>query len=316
VREKSSNRSLNTTVRQIRLAARRRRATRSTSAVSAAACSAGGRGRRPSARWAPIERRRRPTTTGRGSWLCASACRWRPEARPSIAISAASLNSATSPTVVFPRSRSFLEWMEERELTLHRDEEQTVWLRDPARDLRQELGPRDPDRDRQADFPAYLAAQLHGDLPRRTRDVFEPAHVEKRLVDRQPLDDRRRLPEHREHRLARFAVGLEARRDDDRVRTQALGLPAAHRRAHAAGLGLIAGGEHDARADDHRPADETRIVPLFDRGVKRVEVGVEDRRGTWHEHMFPCGLDASMRKHSGATPRSARGTEMVDSASA
>jgi hypothetical protein len=122
--------------------------------------------------------------------------------------------------------------------------------------------------------------------------VLEPAHVEKRLVDRQALDDRRRVFEHREHRLARFAVGLEARRDDDRVRTQALGLPAAHRRSHATGLRLVAGGEHDTRPDDHRPADQARIVALLDRRVKRVEVGVEDRRSTWHEQMFSCTLDA------------------------
>ena len=45
-------------------------------------------GPRPSARCEPIDRRRRPTCTGRGSRLCASACRCRPDARPSISTSA------------------------------------------------------------------------------------------------------------------------------------------------------------------------------------------------------------------------------------
>ena len=39
------------------------------------------RGQRPSARCDPIDRRRRPTCTGRGSRLWARACRWRPDAR-------------------------------------------------------------------------------------------------------------------------------------------------------------------------------------------------------------------------------------------
>ena len=53
---------------------------------------------------------------------------------------------------------------------------------------------------------------------------------------------------------------------------------AAHRGAHAERLRLVAGGEHDAAADDHRPAAQPRVVALLDRRVERVEVGVEDRR--------------------------------------
>ncbi len=67
-------------------------------------------------------------------------------------------------------------------------------------------------------------------------------------------------------------------RDDDRVRAQAARLRAAHRRAHAVRLRLVARGEHDARPDDHRPAAQPRVVALLDRRVERVEVGVQDRR--------------------------------------
>ena len=65
-----------------------------------ASMSRGERGCRPSARCDPIERRRRPTATGRGSRLWASAWRWRPDAGPSIATSAA------SPQARRPRRRS------------------------------------------------------------------------------------------------------------------------------------------------------------------------------------------------------------------
>ena len=62
-------------------------------------------GERPRARCDPIERRRRPTCTGRGSRLWARAWRCRPDARPSIETSAASgrlgdLADGGDPTVV------------------------------------------------------------------------------------------------------------------------------------------------------------------------------------------------------------------------
>ena len=154
-----------------------RRARRAT-----ASSAAGDRRLRPSARCAPIERRRRPTCTGRGSRLCASACSCRPAARPSIETSVASASWATSPTVVIPRAWSLRggdradapepldrQRVEEVELAVGRHHEQAVGLGHAARDLGEELGPRDADRDRQADLLAHLAPQPHGDLRRRAR---------------------------------------------------------------------------------------------------------------------------------------------------
>ncbi len=57
--------------------------TRSTSPISTTWRSARERRLRPSACWAPIDLRLTRGRTGRGSRFCASACRWRPEARPS-----------------------------------------------------------------------------------------------------------------------------------------------------------------------------------------------------------------------------------------
>ena len=143
----------------------------------------GDRRRRPSARCEPIERRRRPTRTRRGSRLWASACRCRPAARPSIATSAASGSSATSPTVVIPRAWSLRavtgpdapepldrQRVEERQLAVGRHDEQAVGLGHAARHLGEELGARHADGDRQPDLLEHLAPQPRGDLRRRARD--------------------------------------------------------------------------------------------------------------------------------------------------
>ncbi len=80
--------------------------TRSTRATRSASSASGVQGLRPRARCEPIEPRRRRACTGLGSRLCASACRCRPDARPSIETSTASGSSATWLTVSIPRSRS------------------------------------------------------------------------------------------------------------------------------------------------------------------------------------------------------------------
>ena len=105
-REKSAKRKRSVTVRQTRRAARSRRARRSTSPTTTVSRSAHDLGERPRARWAPIERRRRPPRTRRGSRLWARAWRWRPAAWPSIETSVASPSWATWPTVTRSLSRS------------------------------------------------------------------------------------------------------------------------------------------------------------------------------------------------------------------
>ena len=106
------------------------------------------------------------------------------------------------------------------------------------------------------------------------------------LVDREPLDKRRRVLEHAEERLARIGVRSHARWHDDRVRTELPGEPYAHRGADAVRLRLVAGGENDARADDHRPPAQRGIVALLHGGIEGVDVGVQDRRLRAHERMF------------------------------
>ena len=124
----------------------------------------------------------------------------------------------------------------------------------------------------------HVAAQAGGDLDRRAGDPPQAADVEERLVDGQALDERRGVLEHLEHRRAGVDVGREPGRHDDGVGAQPPGLVPAHRRAHAERLGLVAGGEHDAAADDDRAAPQAGVVALLDGGVEGVEIGVQDRR--------------------------------------
>jgi hypothetical protein len=172
------------------------------------------------------------------------------------------------------------------QLGVGRHDEETVGLRHGAGHLGQELRPRHADGDRQADTLADLPAQSRRDLDRRAGEPPEPADVEERLVDRQALHQRRGLPEHLEDRLARRRVRRHPRRHHDRLRTQLPGLPPTHRRAHAASLGLVAGRKHHATSDDHRPTTQPRIVPLLDRRVERVQVGMQDRPLARHDLIF------------------------------
>ena len=212
--------------------------------------------------------------------------------------SAASVSAATWPTVVMPRLRSLSavtrpdapepldrQRMEEGELAVGRHHEQTVGLRHATRHLGEELRPGHPDGDRQTDLLENLASQPHCDLGGGARDPSQPAHIEERLVDRESLDQRRRVFEHPEHRLARLGVRRHPGRDHDRLRAQAAGLCSAHRGADAACLGLVAGRQHDPRPDDHGPAAQATIISLLDRRIERIEVSVQDRRLV-HEHMF------------------------------
>ena len=177
--------------------------------------------------------------------------------------------------------------VQERELAVGRHDEQAVRLRNAARDLGEELRARDADRDRETDMRPSVAPQSHGDVGRRARQAAHAAHVEECLVDRKPLDDRRRVLEDAEERLARVRVRGHARRDDDRVGAETARLPSTHRGANAVRLRLVARGKDDAGADDHRPPAQSRIVSLLDRRVEGVDVSVQDRRLVLvHERMF------------------------------
>ena len=166
--------------------------------------------------------------------------------------------------------------VQEAELVVGGDDQEAVGLGHAARHLGEELGACDAHRDRQADLLAHPLPQPHRDLLRRPRHAAQATDIEERLVDGEALDQRCGVLEDGKHGLAGVGVGRHAGPDHDGVRTQSPRWAAAHRCAHAEGLGLIAGGQDHAAADDHRAAAQPRVVALLDRRVEGVEVGVQD----------------------------------------
>ncbi len=121
-------------------------------------------------------------------------------------------------------------------------------------------------------------------------DLAQATDVEERLVDRERLDQRCGVVEHREDGAAGVGVRVHAGRHHDRVGTQGQGLPAVHRAPHAAGPGLVAGRHHDAAPDDDRPAPQLRVVALLDRREEGVEVGMQD---AWRSDTNTCSHSRS-----------------------
>ena len=181
--------------------------------------------------------------------------------------------------------------VQECELALDRNDEQTVGLGDATGYLRQELRSCHAHRDADPHPLEHVSTQVHRDLGRRAGDPAQPADVQERLVDGEPLDVRRGVVEDGEHRLARLAVGLHPRLDDDRLRAQASRLCLAHRRPHAVRLRLVAGREYDASPDDHGATAQCWVVALLDRRVEGVSVGVQDRAVARHRSILAPATD-------------------------
>ena len=269
-REKSSKRSRSTTVRPTRRAAAhpagdavderderrvdlvRRPRRRGRARAARRSSRAGGRPR-----------------TRRGSRLCASACRCRPDARPSIATSAASSSRATCADRRDARGRG----------ASPRSPAPTPQSRSTGSGCRNASSPSGGTTSRPSGFATPLATFARNFVRAtptvigrptcsrtsrrsRARDLGRAC----RRSARSPRTSRNASSidspstsgvvssNTAETRLARLRVRRHPRRHDDRVRAQPARLPAAHRRADAERLRLVARREHDPAADDHRPA--------------------------------------------------------------
>ena len=264
---------------------------------------------------------------GRGSRLCASACRWRPDACPSRCTSSDSSSAATWPTVARPRVVQLRrgdppdapepldgERVEEPELVVGRDDEQAVGLGDAARHLREELRSRDADRDRQPDLARARAAAA-GRRSRRACPASRSSPRTSRNASSIESPSTSGVVSSNTSKTALLASEYADIRgdDDDRVGAQPPRLPPAHRRPDAERLRLVARREHDAAADEHRPPAERAVVPLLDRGEERVEVGVEDRRRPTRTYVR-TGRGAGQRTRA-ASSSPARGASLRGSAS-
>ena len=123
-------------------------------------------------------------------------------------------------------------------------------------------------------------------------------HVQEGLVDRDRLHERRESTKDR-HDLATHAlVGSPVHRHEDAVGAEPSSRPDGHRRVDAELPCLVRGGAHDAavarpaHADDHRSADELRVIPLLDGREEGVEVDVQDRP---IGHAVDCRPEACQR---------------------
>ena len=215
-RVKSSKRNRSTTVRPTRPDCRMRCVTRSTMLRNTASSSPAAFGRRPSARCEPIEERRFRACTGRGSRLCASALSFLPAATPTRPMSVSSGRSATSPTVESPTSWSFAA------VTAP-----TPQRRSTASGRRNSSSPVGSTRSRPSGFATPLATLARNFVratptvmlrptsaatcSRRLRDLergpgysAQAANVQKRFIDRDALDQRGRVIEHRKHVATRL----------------------------------------------------------------------------------------------------------------
>ena len=108
------------------------------------------------------------------------------------------------------------------------------------------------------------------------RDVGE------RLVDGDPLDQRREVAQHVDRGVAQPLVFLEMAADENELRTELARPPPRHPAAHAEGLRLVGSGKHDAAADGDRLAAQRRVEQLLDRGVEGVQVRMEDGGCRFH----------------------------------
>ena len=116
-----------------------------------------------------------------------------------------------------------------------------------------------------------------------------PGHVGEGLVDGDALDSRREVAQDSDRRVAESLVFVKVSADKDKIRTQLPRAPSRHAASYAEGTRLVGGREHDAASHRNRLAAQTRVEQLFDRRIKRVEVGVEN------------GGQLAERRH-GATP--------------
>src|SRR6185437_1165016 len=121
--------------------------------------------------------------------------------------------------------------------------------------------------------------------------------------EREALHERGDLVEHAEDLPRDLAVALHARRDADRSGAEAQRGMHGHGRAHTELTDRVAGrGDHSAAAgppDDHRFADELRVVTLFDRCIERVHVDVQD--GASHSVRTLYAIVTSARKEPSTT---------------
>jgi hypothetical protein len=172
--------------------------------------------------------------------------------------------------------------VQECQLALDRHDEQPIWLAQAAGDLGQVFGPGYADRDGKPRPLAHVATQGSSDDGWFPAQPPQATDIEERFVDRHAFHERSGVMEDLENLAAGRDISIEVRPDDDGVGAEPHRLASAHGGAHAVGLRLVAGGQHDPTTDDDRFAAQARVIALLDRREERVEVGMQD--GAFGDH--------------------------------
>lgn len=162
------------------------------------------------------------------------------------------------------------------------DDHKPIGLGHLRRDLGKVLGAGDADRDRQAELTAHPPADLDCYVLGGTEEVGAAGDVGERLVDGYAFDQRREIVEHLDRGVAEPLVVLEVAADEDQLRAEFPRSLSGHSATHPECLRLIGCGENDTAAHRYGPAAQRGVQKLFDRGVERVEVGMQDGGGGFH----------------------------------
>jgi hypothetical protein len=157
------------------------------------------------------------------------------------------------------------------------DDHQSIGLRHLRCDFREVLGARHADRDRQAKLRPHAAADRLRNFSGRTKEPSAARHISKRFVDRNPLDERCEITHHLDGCVAQALVILEMAADKSELRAKLARLPSCHAAADAERPGFVGSGEHDPATDGDGSSAQGRVEQLFDRGIKGVQVRMEDR---------------------------------------
>ena len=132
------------------------------------------------------------------------------------------------------------------------------------------------DRNGKAELRSHAPPDGAGDFSGRTEQMRAARNVGKGLVDGDAFDERCEIADHVDGGVAQPLVFPKMSADEDELRTQLARLPARHAAAHAESPGFVGSGKHDSAADGNGLAAQRRVKQLLYRGIKGVQVRMQD----------------------------------------
>ena len=183
--------------------------------------------------------------------------------------------------------------MKEFQLGIGIDNHEPVGLGHLRGNFCQMLGARYTDRDGKAELRPHALADCAGNFSRRTEQMGAARNVAKGLVDRNPLDQRREVADHLDGGIAQPLVILEMAADKSELRTELARLPSRHAAADPKGLGFVGSGKHNPATDGDGLAAQRRVEQLLDRGIKGIQVCMEDGGCRCHPDRSPVTFHRS-----------------------